>query len=265
MFSMRRSRVIEKLQSGEIVYSFKHNINDPRVVEIASMAGFDCVWVCMEHIPLDGSILEAQVYAARAWDTDIMVRVPRGSYSDYIRPLEMNATGIMVPHVMSLEDARNVVRMTRFHPIGRRPLDGGNSDGAYGSMPVDEYVRQANEQRFVALQIEDPEPMQELDAICALDGIDIVFFGPGDYSHSIGVPGQMDDPRIADARKRIAEAANRQGKVAGTVATLDNVAELIDMGYRFLNVGADVIALSRHCLDAAQQLGLKPRQPARTE
>ncbi len=67
--------------------------------------------------------------AAKVFDVDAIVRVPRGSYSDMIRPLELDAAGIMVPHVMSAEDARQVVRWTRFAPVGLRPLDGGNADG----------------------------------------------------------------------------------------------------------------------------------------
>jgi 4-hydroxy-2-oxoheptanedioate aldolase len=91
----------------------------------------------------------------------------------------------MVPHLMSLEDAEKVVYYTKFHPVGRRPLNGGSTDGAFGMIPTIEYMRQANEERFVVVQIEDPEPMDQLDAIAALDGIDMLFFGLGDYFRGI--------------------------------------------------------------------------------
>src|SRR5690554_6069929 len=128
---MRRSRVLEKLRSGEVASCFKINLSDPKVSEIATLAGFDCVWLDQEHIGQDWSILASGIWAAKAYNSDVMVRVPRGSYSDYIRPLEMDATGILVPHIMNLEDARKVIKMVRFHPLGRRPVDGGNADGAY--------------------------------------------------------------------------------------------------------------------------------------
>jgi len=147
---------------------------------------------------------------------------------------------------MSLEDARNVVRMTRFHPVGRRPVDGGNADGKYCNVPFVDYLQQANEERFIIVQIEDPEPLDDLDAICALDGIDIILFGPGDFSHGIGAPGQFEHPDLLAARRRVAECANRHGKVAGTVGGLGNLQELIDMGFRFVNLGADVLALSQY-------------------
>ena len=129
MLNLTRSRVLDKLRNGETALSFKTNLSCPRTVEIAALAGFDCVWLCNEHVPNDWLTLERQVLAARAGGADVMVRVERGSYSDLIKPLEMNASGLLVPHVMSADEARQIVRNTRFHPIGRRPADGGNADG----------------------------------------------------------------------------------------------------------------------------------------
>ncbi len=244
---MRPSQVLAKLRAGKVVNSFKMNLSDPRAVEIAAMAGFDCLWLDMEHVPNDYSVIETAIWAAKSQNVDVMVRVSRGGYSDYVRPLEMDAAGIMVPHIMSLADAQAVVRMTRFHPIGRRPADGGNSDGAYCGIEFTEYLKQANDQRFVVVQIEDPEPLAELDAIAALPGIDMLFFGPGDFSHSIGAPAVWDHPRLLDARRRVVEAAKAHGKFAGTVSNAANFDELVAMGYQFLNIGADVIGLSQYC------------------
>ena len=75
--------------------------------------GFDGAWVCNEHVPTDWLLMENMVRAAKVHDMDTMVRVRRGSYSEYILPLEMDATGIMVPHVMSAKQAKEVVWMTR--------------------------------------------------------------------------------------------------------------------------------------------------------
>lgn len=246
---MRRSRVLEKLRAGEIVNCLKINLSDPRVSEIAAITGFDCVWTDQEHIGTDWSILAGNVWATKTHDTDLLVRVARGSYSDYVRPLELDATGIMVPHVMSLNDARKVVEMTRFHPVGRRPIDGGNSDGSYTAMDFNEYLVQANEQRFVILQIEDPEPLAELEEIAALEGYDMLFFGPGDFSQGIGAPGQWDHPKLIETRVRVAEVARRHGKFAGTVGGPGNLNELISMGYQFISVGADVVGLKNYCQD----------------
>jgi len=243
---MRPSRVLRKLRAGEVANCMKLNLADPRVVEIAAMSDFDCVWLDMEHVPNTLAAMENQIRAAKMFDVDTLVRVQRGSYSDLIHPLEADAAGIMVPHLMSLEQAREIAWRTRFHPVGRRPIDGGNADGAYCKIALDDYVRQANEQRFVIVQIEDPEPLDELDEIAQVEGIDMIFFGPGDFSQGIGAPGQWDDPRIADTRKRVADVALKHGKFAGTVGSPANARELVDMGYKFISIGADVVALSQY-------------------
>ena len=156
----------------------------------------------MEHVPNTLQDIENQLRAAKIYDVDTVVRVKRGSYSDLICPLEIDATGIMVPHVMSAEDAMKVAWHTRFHPIGRRPVDGGNADGAYCTIPFKSYIKQANEQRFVIAQIEDPEPMDELERIAQVEGIDMLFFGAGDFSHGIGLPGEWELPKVYLHSKR---------------------------------------------------------------
>jgi 4-hydroxy-2-oxoheptanedioate aldolase len=243
---MRPSRVLAKLRAGRPASCTKFNLMDARAVELACMSGFDCVWADMEHTPMDWMNIEHIIRAAKVFNTDTLVRVARGSYSDYIRPLEMDASGVMVPHLMSLADARQVARILRFHPVGRRPVDGGNIDGAYCKLDFAQYLQQANRERFVIVQIEDPEPLPELDAIAQVPGIDMLFFGPGDFSHGIGKPGQWDAPEIARTRKAVAEAARRHGKFAGTVSGPGDVPSLLDMGYRFLSVGADVVGLSEY-------------------
>lgn len=256
---MRPSRVLNKLRSGQVAHSLMVNLTCPRVIDVAGGFGFDCFWTCMEHGAKDWSVIERQVMAAKSHEVDLVCRVARGGYSDYIRPLELDATGIMVPHVMNLADARDVVRMTRFHPLGRRPLDGGNADGAYCRIPTEEYIKQANENRFVILQIEDPEALEDLDAIAELDGYEILFFGAGDFSHAIGEPGRMDHPLIVKTQKKIAELANRNGKFAGASCAAAQASRLKDLGYTFLNVGADVLGIGKYCSELAEICGLEIR------
>jgi 4-hydroxy-2-oxoheptanedioate aldolase len=249
---MRPSRVLAKLRAGKSVCCAKANLADPRVIQIAGLCGFDCVWIDKEHGPNDWRDVENQVVAAKLHDLDTLVRVARGSYSDLILPLEMDATGIMTPHVMGFRDAQQIVRQTRFHPLGRRPLDGGNADGAFTMVPIEQYVRQANEQRFVVVQIEDPEPMAELDAIAEIPGIDMLFFGPGDYSQGIGCTGDVGNPRVVEARRRVAEVARRYGKFAGTVASPSSMKEIMELGYQFVNIAVDVLSLVETFRSAAE-------------
>jgi 4-hydroxy-2-oxoheptanedioate aldolase len=133
-------------------------------------------------------------------------------------------------------------------------------------MPLVPYVKYANEQTFLVAQIEDPAALDHVEEIAAVDGIDVVFFGPGDFGVLSGIPGQWDHPSLAAAIKRIAAAADRAGKAWGMPsATVDRTKELLDMGARFLAHGADILMIKAG-LEAIQErfapLGFTFERPA---
>ena len=234
--------MLRQMRAGKVATCTKLNLSDPRAAEIAAMCGFDCIWIDLEHVPNNMKDVEDAVRAAKIYDVDVLTRVSKGCYSDICRPLEGDSTGVMVPHLMSLEEAKEIVYFTKFHPIGRRPLDGGNADGAYCLVDANDYLKQANEERFTVVQIEDPEPLAELEEIAALPGIDMLFFGPADFSQGIGAPNSAD-PRIDETRRLVAKVARKHGKFAGTVGGPGNFDNLVAMGYTFISTGADEVAL----------------------
>lgn len=243
---IRKSRVLRKIRNGETAYAIKLNLVDPRVAEIAGMCGFDCIWIDMEHVPSDYVEIENVIRAAKLYDCDTLTRVAKGSYNDFIKPFEADTSGIMVPHLMSLEEAKKIVYYTKFHPIGRRPIDGGNADGKYCLVNTDDYIKESNEEKFTVVQIEDPEPMAELEEICALPGIDMIFFGPADFSHAIGKPSEIFNEETLKARSLVAKTARKYGKMAGTVGGVGNFRDLENDGFNFISLGADVVALSAY-------------------
>lgn len=252
---MRKSRVLAKINEGQSASCLKVNFGDGQAAEIASICGFDCLWIDQEHLAQDWSVLNSQIWAAKSRNVDVMVRVPRGSYSGYVKPLEMDAAGILVPHIMNLEEAKQVVQMTRFHPTGRRAIDGGSADGAFTNMDFPAYLKDSNEQKFVILQIEDPEVLPDMEAIAALDGVSGLFFGPGDFSQGIGAPGDWNNPRLLEARKLVAQIARKHGKIAATSGGIDSLDSFLEMGYNLVNVGADVVGLSSYCNTLIDRFG----------
>jgi 4-hydroxy-2-oxoheptanedioate aldolase len=240
---MRISRVKAKLAAGKPVLCTKINTQDPVVVDIIGLVGFDCVWMCREHVPIDGAQLAHLIRTASANDLDSVVRVAKSGYSEYNYPLELGASGIMVPHCMGADEARALVRMTRFHPLGKRALDSGNTDGHYCMLPLVEYMRRANENTFLVAQIEDPEAVEEADEMASVEGIDVLFVGPGDLSQALGIPGQTGHPEVERAIERVALACERHGRAWGLPVTAANVEKYTGMGARFCSTGADVLGL----------------------
>jgi len=242
----RPSRVLRLIRDGQFPTVLKINLSDPRVVEAAGLCGADAVWLCNEHVPNDWIGLENQIRAARIYDIDTIVRVSRGSYSDYVRPFEAGATGIIVPHVADAAEARQIVEWVRFHPVGKRALDGGNIDGQFCQLPLEEYLAHSNTERLVILQIESPEALEHVEAIAAIPGFNGLLFGPGDFSHRIGQAGKLDAPAVVAARRRVAAAARQHGKFAMTAGLIAPFAELVAEGHQLIGIGADVIGITAY-------------------
>jgi len=240
---LKKSVILEKMRSGQVANCLKLNVSNQAAFEIAAMSGIDSMWVCREHTANDWNNLEPQSAVAKLYGCDLIVRVEKGSYSDMVKPLELDTTGIMIPHVRSGQEAMDIARSTRFYPLGERAWDGGNADGKYCAIDTQRYMEYSNSEKLVIVQIENPDGLAAIEDICSVDGIDMVFFGPGDLSQSYGIPGQITHPRIAEARRIVAECAQRHGKFAGTVTTPELLPQVIAEGYRFVNIGADVHAL----------------------
>jgi 4-hydroxy-2-oxoheptanedioate aldolase len=240
---LRSSRILRQVRAGNFATVLKLNLIDPRIVELAGLAGADAVWLCNEHVPNDWLNLEHQIRAAKLHDMDTIVRVSKGSYSEYVKPFECDATGIMVPHITSADEARSIVDMVRTHPLGRKPLDAGNMDGLFCQVPLADYAAHCNTERFVILQIESPEALEKVDEIAAVPGFDALLFGAGDFSHRIGKLGQATDPEVVAARARVAAAARKNGKWSAAASLFGHKEKLIEEGTQVFTLGADVISL----------------------
>ena len=240
---LRPSRILRELSAGQNPTVLKLNLIDPRIIELAGLAGASAVWLCNEHVPNDWLNLEHQIRAAKLHDLDTIVRVSKGSYSEYVKPFECDATGIMVPHITSADEARSVVDMVRCHPLGRKPLDAGNMDGLFCQVPLAEYAMHCNTEKFVILQIESPEALEKVEEIAAVPGFDCLLFGAGDFSHRIGKLGQATHPEVVAARKRVAAAALKNGKHVAVASLFGQRDQLIEEGTRIFTLGADVIEL----------------------
>lgn len=238
-----RSRIRRENAEGRVASCVKLNIPEPLVVELAGLAGASSVWLCMEHVPSEWRTIENCIRAAKLHDMDAIIRVSKGSYSDYLKPFEADAAGIMVPHVTSADEARHIVDICRAMPMGRRAMDGGNIDGAFCQLPLPEYVEYINREKLLILQIESPEALAAVDEIAAVPGFDMLLFGPGDFAHRIGKIGQTDLPEVHAARTKVEDAARAHGKKCFSAGARGTAHELFQRGYSVTQLASDVITL----------------------
>lgn len=252
---MRTSVVKAKLARDEPVLVVCLHLTDPSVYEMTSLLGFDCIWMDLEHHGYSVETASNLMRAARVGaGTDIVARPAKGEFMRMSRLLEMGATGIMYPRCESAAEAAEVVKWCKFAPEGRRGADGANPDMPYMMMPAADYVRAANEQTFVVVQVEDAQTAERAGEIAAVPGVDVLFLGPGDFSILGGFPGQMDHPAIAKAMQQLSDAARKAGKHWGMPCfSVEHGRRLLDMGARFLAHGADVVMVKRGLEQIQQQ------------
>jgi 4-hydroxy-2-oxoheptanedioate aldolase len=253
---MRPSRVLAKLRRGEKVLVTCCHLAEPSVYELTSLLGFDAIWLDLEHHPTGEPKAAELMRAARVGHADILVRPAKGEFMRMGRLLEAGAQGVMYPRCSDAAEAAEVVRWMKFAPQGTRGFDGGNPDNAYCGTPLPEYVRRANEETFLVVQLEEPAAVDAAARIAAVSGVDVLMFGPGDFSILAGIPGQWDHPTFKKAVRDIANAAKSAGKAWGMPAfSVEMAKELLDLGASVLFHGADIVVLRNGLLDIQKRFG----------
>jgi 4-hydroxy-2-oxoheptanedioate aldolase len=160
------------------------------------------------------------------------------------RMLEAGAKGIMYPRCEDAAEAREVVRWSKFAPLGERGVDAANSDAPFCSMPLHEYIEAANRETFIVVQLEDARAVDQVESIAAVPGIDVLMLGPADFSVLEGFPGQFDHSVLHDAKQRIAAASRNAGIHWGTTCpTLRHIRESLELGATFICHGGDILAI----------------------
>jgi len=239
---MRPSLVKRKLARKEPVVGITLHLTDPSLYEMASLMGFDYIWMDLEHHAYSVETAGSLMRAARVGTSDIMARPGKGEFMRLGRLLESGAHGILYPRCDNADEARQVVRWSKFAPLGTRGIDGANPDMPYCSMDPAEYVRMANAETWIVIQIEDPQALEHADEIAAVEGVDVVMLGPADFSILCGVPGQFEHPKVEEALQIVARAADRHGKAWGTIAgTPERARHLLDRGALWTTCGCDLI------------------------
>lgn len=251
----------ERIEQGEEVLGIFLQVGSPVVAEIAGRAGFDWALVDLEHGAGSEADLLHQLQALAITETAAIVRAESATRLRIGRALDMGATGVMVPQVNDVETARTVTSWLRYPPEGIRGVALSARGAGYGAVSHSG-TGGLNDSVVSMLQIETRAAVEAVDAIASVDGVDVIFVGPTDLSHSLGVPGQFDAPAFAEALQRISDAAHRHGRALGVY--LPNIAELEryrSLGFRVLSVTGDGTALRA---SFRQQLAAARPGPATT-
>ena len=214
------------------------------VVEVIAGAGFDWILLDTEHTPNDLENLLTQLQAAAAYPVSAVVRVPWNDLVVIKRVLDVGAQTLLVPFVSTAEEAQRAVAATRYPPRGVRGVAGTTRASRFGR--VRDYARRAHEETCLLVQVETREGLDNLEAICAVDGVDGVFIGPADLHASLGYTGETANPAIVPLIDEAMRRIRKTGKAPGFLTPVEaDARRVLGCGAQFVAVGADIGILAR--------------------
>jgi 2-keto-3-deoxy-L-rhamnonate aldolase RhmA len=243
----------QRLKSSEILIGTLITLSSPDVAEILAGAGFDWLFIDMEHAPLDTRAVQTIIQTVGNKST-CLVRVPTNAEVWLKQALDTGAAGVIIPQVKTRQDVENAVQWCRYPPQGSRSVGVGRAQG-YGAS-LQSYIDHANDEVVVVVQIEHITAVEHVEDIISVPGVDAVLLGPYDLSASMGIPGKIGDNTVQEAIKTVRNTCLTRGLPVGIFgATSEAAAAFMEQGYNLIAVGTDTLFLGGAARETLRQLG----------
>ena len=236
------NHALRQLRAGKLAIGV--GLRQARTVDVAQImktAGFDWLFIDCEHNSMDTDMAAQIASAALAIGITPVVRVAGKEHWFSSRMLDNGAQGIVVPHVDSVDEAKRVANACRFPPVGHRSMGGGLQQLGFATMPVGDAAKIVNEETLVVVMLESPQAIAKCEEIAAVKGIDALLIGTNDLCFEMGIPGQFNDPKVAEAYTKLIAACKKHGKFAGMggMYTPELLERHINMGVQLILSGSD--------------------------
>ncbi len=253
-------RFRSKLVNNEPIYGLWVTLESASITEMAVALGMDWVVIDAEHGYLDWKEINEHIRAGLRSDTVVLVRLAERNTSLTKRALDIGADGVVIPWVETVNELEEAISDARYPAEGRRGI-GGERATAWGQC-LGEHTAEANEHVLVVPLIESIAAIPNVPAMCEVDGVDVFFFGPADFSATAGYRGQWEGPGVAEQILQLKDTIRAAGKHCGVMTTsIDNLVERREQGFHMLGVGADNGLLLRSIHQALQAVD-RDRMPA---
>jgi len=252
---VRKNRMKEKIKRGEPVVGAFHNLQVPTVTELLGLVGLDFVIVDAEHTSITPETAENLYRAAELRDLSVITRIGENSQQVIQKFMDAGSQGVLMPLINTREDAERVVASVKYPPIGKRGLAGTRA-AAWGLGNTAEYVKMANEETLVAIQVETLEAIKNIKEIVSVEHVDVIFFGPSDISSNLGLHGQTRHPEVLSLIEKLSKEALAAGKAVGTIARdLNDYKYWRERGFQWLCTGTSqfLVAGARAYLDPIRE------------
>lgn len=242
MASKNAANLKKRLKNGEVIYSAWLTFGSPAIAEVIAGAGFDVVMIDMEHTSISLETLELVIASMSRWDPVTIVRVPGHDPALIKRVLDIGIDGIMVPMVMNVKQATDIVAAVKYPPFGKR---GYGPRRASNYFQNENYFEEANDSTIVMMQIEHPDAAKQADKIAAVDGLDVLCLGPADLAVNCG---KFDDPSHESVKTAVGQVFSAAAKngipvCMGRYETATDQPALVQRGARFVIASDDLVVL----------------------
>jgi 2-keto-3-deoxy-L-rhamnonate aldolase RhmA len=253
---MRNNSVKQALKAGQtVVGSEISRLRSPDIARIYAKAGFDFVFIDMEHSAYSMETVADMITAARSGGIVPIVRVPQADYTLISRVLDQGAMGIMVPRVNTPEHVRDIISWMRYPPDGARGFSATMAQTDFEETTIQGLMDSNNQQTLCAIQIERKEALEQLDEIMSFPGVDVACLGFTDLSIDLGIPGQIDHPRMQSITERAVHLAQKHNVAAGAIGLhLETLEYWAQKGMRFISYSNEVQLLQESATAAARRL-----------
>lgn len=247
MSEMKRNQVKAALKAGGVVIGSEvSRLRSPDLPRIYAHAGFDFVFIDMEHTSFNLETVADMVQTARAWDIVPIVRVPQAEYAYVARVLDAGAQGVIVPRVNSPAEVERIVSWVRYPPEGIRGFACNTAQVGAEMVTPESFVAHNNQETLLVIQIERVEAVENLPAMLSIQGVDVACLGFMDLTVDLGIPGDVHHPQAVAAVERLIRESNESNVAPGIItADISLLSMWAKRGMRFLSYATDEIHLQR--------------------
>jgi 4-hydroxy-2-oxoheptanedioate aldolase len=250
--SMKRA-----LKDGNVVFGpMVSEMRSSGIAVLFAQAGFDFFFIDLEHSCFSLETVSDMILAARAVDIPVIVRPSSRKSAEYLsRPLDIGASGLLIPQIRTPEDVENVVKWCRYQPMGERGMGLARQHTFFQGGDARETMNGLNEEVLIALQIENKDAIENLSDLLSVPGIDAAYVGPADLSASFGKPGRSDDPEILGAIERVIEVCEAKGVIPGIhTGSVDKARFWVEKGMKMIGFCTDIKLIQQICQTSVQEL-----------
>jgi 4-hydroxy-2-oxoheptanedioate aldolase len=241
MFMYRPNRTKAHLGEDKAVYGMIHSLAHPQVAEMIGLAGYDFVCIDGEHGP--GGLHDhlACLQAVAATQATAILRVASNDPVALKRALDLGIEGVLIPDISTAEEARAAVAACLYPPRGMRGFSAATARASDYCLNVKQYLADDGAELLLCLMIESAKGVENVGEIAAVEGVDVIQLGPFDLTYDLGIPGQFEHPRFLEAMAKVEASVKAAGKILGGVPLPGlPLQTILDRGYRFITIGADV-------------------------